>query len=330
MLIIWMIIAHSLTVAGIDSKDPLRYLRPPGWSTTCFIMLSGFTVAAVLGYHEKKKLDSASKLLLRALKIGIIAFGSNLLFKAASACLSKTLSTDYLLRIITFKEPWSISAFLVPTVFLLLASPTIIRVAMHVRPWQLLMAATAAGLCFDAFVRTRFIEAAAPKESLSAFAQPFTWIEIVYFLLYGLWGFAFGNMLKRKTSPKLAWPGILGSAALLLIFAHFQGEIRGMTGHFILPIARFVVTIDIVLVLSRVGAFLEIEKFINTLGQSALLIFILHRPLLQIGGYLLQRLLPQRVIALELISASLLFCFWIATLRKKHRTLSAALSTIGF
>jgi hypothetical protein len=330
MLIIWMIIAHALTVAGIDPTDPIEYLRPPGWSTTSFIALSGFTVAAVLIQNQRKGVQSASKLLVRAFKIGIIAFSSNFLFKALSAAFFGGLSTDYILRILIFKEPWSISAFLVPTVFLLLAAPTVIRIAMHVRPWQLLTAATAIGLCFDAYVRIRFAGTTAPMDTLGAFARPFTWVEITYFFMYGLWGFAFGNLLKRKTSPRLAWPAILSIAVLLLILADFHSQIRGTTGEFILPIARFVVTIEIVLVLSRLGTFFGLEQFINTLGQSALLIFVLHRPFLQMGGYVLQRFLPERAVALELISAALLFSFWIATLRKNHRSLSTLLSAMGF
>ncbi len=330
MLIIWMIIAHSLTVAGIDPNDPMRYLRPPGWSTTCFIILSGFTVAVALSDPEKKRSESASKLLMRALKIGAIAFGSNFLFKAMSAYPSNTLSTDYLLRILTFKEPWSLSAFLVPTMFFLLASPTIIRIATHVRPWPLLISATAIGLCFDEWVKMEFIKGTTARNLLGTLPQPATWIGILYFFLYGLWGFAFGNVLKRKSYSKLIWPVIVGSASLLLVVSDFQGNIREITDNFLLPAARFVVTMWMVLEVSRFGTFLGIERFINTLGQSALLIFILHRPFLQIGRYLLQGFMPERALALELMSISLLLCFWIAMLRKKHRNFSTLLSAMGF
>jgi hypothetical protein len=331
MLIIWMIIAHSLTIAGIDPNDPMRYLRPPGWSTTCFIILSGFTVAVALNNHEKRKRSgSASKLLLRALKIGAIAFGSNLLFKIMSAYSSKNISTEYLVRVLTFKEPWSISAFLVPTMFLLLVSPTIIRVANRMRPWHLLTAAVVIGLCFDEWVGMGNSGSLVQQDLLGALNQGFTWIGVLYFFLYGLWGFAFGNMLKRMQHQKSTWPVIVFSAVLVLLITRFQGNIQGITGHFLLPPARFVVTLAIVLTISRFGTFLGIERFINTLGQSALLIFILHRPFLQIGRYLLHGFLPERALALELISVSLLFSFWIAMMRIKHRNFSTLLSTIGF
>ncbi len=330
MLIVWMVIAHALTVARLDPNDLMQYLRPPGWATSCFITLTGFTIAVLFNFDPKsRKPGVASKLVWRAVKIGMIAFLSNLFFKFASACVSNSCSFDYFLRVLTFQEPWSISAFLVPTVLFLFVAPAVIRVATGIAPWKFLSLVTATGVLFDVYARLELSRNKMLMTFLGPMAETFTWIEILFFFLFGLWGFAFGNMLKKNECPKAVWTAIVCAAASLLLVAKVQRDVQWLTEQFMLPCARFIISMEIVLLLKNLGSFLEIEKFIGTLGRSALLIFILHRPLIQAGGMAFGGLMPDRALALELMAVALLCCFWIAFLRYKNRSFSTMLNAVG-
>jgi len=330
MLITWMIIAHSLTIAAIGQNDPMQYLRPPGWATTSFIMLTGFTVAAVFNFGPGLKDATRSpKLMRRAFQIGTVAFVSNLIFKLASSGVHGTASQDYVLRVLLFNEPWSISAFLLPTALILVMAPAMIRAAMRVKPKHFLMAATILGFSFDVIMRLVLHSARTSSIFANPFGKSFSWMEMLYFILYGLWGFAFGNMMKREALPQKAWPAIVFSAVCVLVVSQFSVHGHELAGEFLQPAARFVISLEIALILTRMETFLDIDAFLATLGQSALLIFVLHRPLLQICGRFLGGFLPDRALAVELIALVLLGCFGVAALRQKHQRFSTLLNALG-
>src|SRR5688572_29510190 len=122
----WMICAHAMTLAVLPAAHPLQLLRPRGWATTGFLMLTGFALAVS---HAPRGLSAslAQRLYRRSVQIAIIAVVSNIAFLLLRALVNGGWSAEEALAIVSLRTTWSISAILLPTAALLAMAPWLLR-----------------------------------------------------------------------------------------------------------------------------------------------------------------------------------------------------------
>ena len=76
LAVIWMIASHALGRAEIPPDHVLQWIRPHGWATYGFVMISGFSVALLFPWIENNAALIREKLWRRAFQIGAIAYVS--------------------------------------------------------------------------------------------------------------------------------------------------------------------------------------------------------------------------------------------------------------
>jgi len=330
LFVAWMIVAHALTLAGIGDQHPLQWLRPRGWATTCFVTLTGFSLGVLVEWSPAGGAVWARRLWRRALQIGAAAYLSNLLSGSLVAALEGRLSARYLPRLLAGGEPWSISAILLPTSLFLAASPAVLRAAARTSPGRLFGLVTA-GLCvLDAAQRLAPATGWAGEVNAWLFRSggPFQF-PILLYSLYAVWGLALGRLLRARRGAPASWGLLLaGAAGLTALRAPLEAAFA-LHVPSLQVASRFVLGLQIAALLQWAERRVPVNRFLSAMGQGALLVFLLHRPLLHVLHRLLHGVQPPAGRALLVIASTLAASYLIAAGRQRHPRLAAALRRYG-
>ena len=189
IFIYWMIVGHSLFLAGVPRQDLLHLLRMRGWATTCFIMLTGFSIAAIFDWTNNSTISK--KLFNRAKEIALAAYISNALYRIIESHINDELSFKRIIEVITFDYPWTISAILIPTIIVLIISPALLRIANRLKETYFLSATTILILIIGLFIDTL----PSTIKTFEIYQEIMGGGRIIYFpilpfSLYGIWSFS--------------------------------------------------------------------------------------------------------------------------------------------
>src|SRR5438093_13036845 len=80
LFLTWMICAHSMALIALPAGHPFQYLRPRGWSTIGFVMLTGLALAMVNLRRPSLPDGLDGALYRRSLQIAAIAVVSHMAF----------------------------------------------------------------------------------------------------------------------------------------------------------------------------------------------------------------------------------------------------------
>jgi hypothetical protein len=304
-----------MTLAALPLTHPLQYVRPRGWATPGFIMLTGFAVAAIYAGRSTLRARTTSKLYQRGALIGLVAVISNMAFLHARAIVEGTWTPARALRISTLQEPWSISGVLLATAIVLGLAPWLLRATARLGPPRVFALATALTLALDAAIRyapiswhastwftSLFIPVSVPGTSYLTF-------PLVFVVALAVWAFALGALVVGPSQrwALLGW-GILAIAALPTNIVHWSPSL--------LFEARLLIVLGALALLGRLAVCRIPFAALAMFGRSALLIFIVHRVILQAGVRVLAPL-RSSVLASVLIGVTLLVCLALAYSRDR-------------
>jgi hypothetical protein len=332
LFIVWMIAGHALTLAGVPLDHPLQWLRPIGWATVCFVLLTGITIPLVYDCRGGVRVRPGARRRLwrRAFEIGLIAFLSNFASRMITASLSGDLSLAYIWGVLTFQIPWSISAILIVTTCVLISAPTLLWLARRVRPLSLFLAVSILIVGFDLLLRGDGKWIAVPSglrqwlKDGGLFGFP-----VVPLVLYSFWIFSQANLAKQVYWTKglrgvIALFAVLvgGSLVIVMLDSRPLECIRWLT--------RFGMIIGIAIMIGKVRIFAAPKAVLGGLGRIGLFVFILHRPVLHIIFHALGGILSGPDLATVMMVLCLGAGLTVGIYRDRNAHFSLALRKWGF
>jgi hypothetical protein len=317
LFLVWMICSHSLTLAALPATHALQNLRPRGWATMGFVMLSGFAVGIIYA-HRRGRPETTTKLYRRSLTIALVAVGSNVAFQMARALVEGTWTPQAALAIVTLQRSWSISSALLSTAAVLAVSPLLLRTATRIGAPSLFALVTALAFALDGLIHYApadwrdtqwFMSLLAPRGTMESAYLPF---PVLLQFTMAVWGFAFGALIAPAPNARtLLGAGALGAIVLVAAQAGYSTPALLYESRLLLVIGAFALA-------SFVPALTPFRSLCALLGRSGLLIFIVHRIILQAGARTLTGL-PRQTLAVALIATALLICGGLAYAREHVR-----------
>lgn len=283
LLLCMMILSHSVTLATNKYNiDVLSIYVPRGWATSSFIMLTGFSVAFLFDW---RKFDGklVSKLIEKAIKLFIVMYVSNAFMKVAKTVLDGGIEELNTLMwwedLVVFNKGWTISGVLLPTAIFLAISPALFRLFAASKT-HLIVASTAI-ICIIISYFSLWSKTLAGNYWWDIFMiHGAGGFPVAIFLVYGVIGFALGNLTKDfNNEKKYVFLVGVGVVSVLLLF-QYADRYAQLSIFFIESVWRFLVLLGVGLVFS-----LYVPKYSNTLfafGKNSLFIFIFHRIFMQI------------------------------------------------
>jgi hypothetical protein len=304
LFLCWMMMSHALTLAAVGPDAWVQWLRPRGWSTIGFVMLTGFAVGTRYSSGVRRP---QAQWYARAAWLLAIAVASNVLFQVVQALVAGRLTAAVVAHTLTLTTPWSISAILLAPALTLASVPLLLRLRLVWTTRSLLFAATVLALVFDVAV------AGAPRSitpqpwfapfSLSRDgSQTYFGFPVVAAVVMSVWAFALGawrsdanragrpftvflmmSLVVLALRPWLPWPGVVVAAA------------------------RFGVSLLAVIVLAWLPGTVFLTRGLALLSRYSLQVFLLHRIVLHAAIYVLPPL-SGPVQALMLAFIALIVC----------------------
>jgi hypothetical protein len=312
LLIYWMVVAHALTLANIGKNSYLFYMRPQGWATTGFIMLSGFSLAIVFIGRGFSNSQLKYRLGRRAALLLAWALTTELLSRAVTDLRNPTVMWISLRTLFDPNKTWSISGFLLPT-FIIYGICTLASIYMrvpHLTTFLSLTFLSASIVGEGFFIRSQWL--------ISIFGAPIPLLTCL-----GFFGLGLGLASKRFALSKfLICVGITGSVFLLICSLHSMPKA-------VFIIGTFLITLGIGGILHKLPWITPLKKVLALMGRSSLLLFILHRFVLQIGAKLLPMMLIRQMFFITLLSMTLLFLIAICYIKEHNINLKKALKAAG-
>ncbi|MCP4234306.1 MAG: DUF1624 domain-containing protein [Aestuariibacter sp.] len=331
LLIAWMIISHSLGRAQISGDHILQWFRPHGWATFGFVMISGFSLGYLFKQTNDNKISLRSKIWKRAFQIGAAAYFSNLAFLTAKAYLSGDFNIMLFFNIASFQHPWGYSAILIPTTLLLLIAPFLLNIASRHQPSYLLIVTTIIISIVDTLLQTApsswqlnpFFQALFLRNDLTIF-------PIGSLLLYAIWTFFFANWLKHPSSQKHKWIITVIAGCILFTYIRTITPYSSSNPGFFAVASRFPIILIIGIAICNMPFLTTIRNALGRMGRSALLVYIFHRPFLQLLDVSLSGSLTKIELACTLMLICLAVSITICILKERNPGFRRRLKLIGF
>lgn len=331
----WMIVGHSLHIAGVPREDPLWFLRPGGWATTCFIMLSGLSIALVFFESSRGYIKSRNKLLHRTKEIAIIAYVSNLLFTCLKLILESSFSTEAFIKIALFQYPWGISAVLIPVVFVLLLSPLMMKIASVMSPWLLFTIM----VVLNGVVALIILYAPEPLQNNTFFQicflhtnqNPYEFFPFITFTSLSLFSFSVGVLLKKGLLKQKHWIYIMPISMVIFIGYKISPLMVTIVPEFIITFIKFFVGLGIAFIICHLKFLSFLQRILGLMGRSSLLIFIAHRIFIQSMNVGLSPIeLNVKSLALIMIITTLGVSILTCWIKESNKDIARRMKKIGF
>lgn len=273
LLLFWMVLGHAYHLTGRPASFPLDYLRL-GAATDSFVMLTGFVIAWI--YTPRPSSSSYQRSLIRrTLFVLAVAYASNLVFALARDFANREASLDNLIKMATFQRTWTISSILVATSLTIVASVALLSCVKKWSATAVLLCSTLALVGVHSF---RFLE-----------LPPSIWLDgvmdrtvfghsLIDLTIASAWAFSMAAWLsERRSAPKIWAAVILGSITCYAVSRwHFVPETVCAIAR---PPSQFLVSLWVV---SLIGIWMPfVGSALSVPGRHSLLVFLLHRVVLQ-------------------------------------------------
>jgi len=324
LFIFWMLAAHTLTLADVPADHFLQVLRPAGWSTLNFIMLTGFSLAIFYSTSSSLKQGTQGKLLRRALQVGVIALVSNFFFVILRYIAGGNLDASALFQILSLQTPWTISAVLLPTAIVLCASPFLLRTLFRIGPLPFFSLATVLVLLLECTVQyhvSSFRDVSWFSACFETDNAYFGGFPVIKMATFAIWSFGLGSLIRIVPVTKVTT--VLGALSLFLIALPWH------LPFFVVSAARFGLSVGGVALADGLKSIRGLLYPFRLLGRSSLLIFFLHRVLAQIGRPLLGVKLESGALGAILMLVTLGFCILACYVRESNLRIDTQLKRIG-
>jgi hypothetical protein len=316
LLIYWMVVAHALTLTDIGRDSWLFYLRPPGWSTHSFVMLSGFSIATILVGRGLSGAELRHRLGRRAWQLTFVTLGSEL----ASRLLGCVLRGDGWNRVFDPTAPWSISAILLPTIVVFAALAMTAPHFRAPRPLQFILTFLVLGL---------LVEWLGPVSADLGMGwmhdRRMLGFPILSFVVVGFVGFGLGLLAKPFDQ---VW--FLGGSATLGAVLFALHSRRLATDPLTYMVSTFLLSLGLGGALSSGAAPAFVKYWLALVGRSALLVFVLHRFFLQFGARTLGEALPKGFRFAVLLVVALAILTGICLAKERFARVRDFLRPLGF
>lgn len=327
--LIWMVLSHALGQAGIPLDHPLRFFSSRGWPTVFFVMVTGVTVAYL--YSTGKDQTPVNRLYRRGLEVAAIAIISNMLSLIARNLIEGTLDGPRLVSVLTLRAPWTISSALVPTAILLVLGPTILRALKCSSVAVGLLVATVLIAALNVFIETapaawrvdpsfRALFLAGPNQiPESYFAFPVAGMAAL-----GLWALTLGAAVPPS---KGLWGLVAAGTAGITVVSLVASGV-GWIDVLLMP-ARFTIFMMIVKLAQYISWGQSIRDWVMLLGRSSLLVFLLHRILIQLTARSLRGIMPSVPLYVVIAVVTLVGCTLAVHLREASGETHRSLRRLG-
>jgi peptidoglycan/LPS O-acetylase OafA/YrhL len=324
LLVMWMVVGHALTVARIPPTHPLQLLRPAGWSTICFAMLSGFALAVIYGRRDDALPVVRRRLWHRGTQLLVIAFVSNLVSLLITLWVSGNLSAAGVVSIVTFRVPWTISGILIATGLLVLASPGLLWLRRRFGALKLSLALLLGDMVADIVCPHLRLVRQALTATNWLFAFPvlpiFLWGAVVF-------GLADLEGWLRRQRDRRIWVAAGIVAVPVLAVAAWPPFLPAFPS--IAALSRLAVIVGLASAVSRLEMLTRVKVGLMAVGRSSLPLFLLHRPLLRMTDLLLHGRIPAEGAALMMIAGVGTSMVVLGLFRPRAPALSVALRRVG-
>jgi fucose 4-O-acetylase-like acetyltransferase len=318
LYLFWMVCTHSLTLASPSAASPIQAFWPLGWATNGFVMLTGLVLGARYLQPERRRAY------YRAAQIALVAVISNILFLLARRAVEGNLNAASAADAILLRSPWSISSVLLPTAAIVFLSPVLQR-AMLAKGSAFMLAALLAVMILIELA----VEYLLPDkwEMLARFGssdEKYFSFPIVSLLRFSVVAYAWGSFLSaRPDSRRIMSAGAIIGTALLLV-SYWVAEPR-----FLAAFSRFAIVTGAMAALANHELLGAARSLLGVLGRASLLVFILHRVVLQSSTRVLNDWVSGPPLLLALIVVTLISCYVIARARDEMPAVSHGLRRIG-
>lgn len=278
LLILWMVLAHALTVSGIGRDSLLFYVRPPGWSTHGFVMLSGFSLATVIIGRGFSGPAMRRRLARRAGQLLAVALATELASRAARWLIDGR--TAPVLALFDPSAHWSISAVLLPPAALFGIAAVVAPHLRAPRPLEFVALLVGLGALID------LLGPVSADYGLHWLVEGgVLGFPVLTFVVLAFLGLGLGLVAQRLAGRWFAPAGAAVGALLLGL------QELGILGWPVLYyLSTFLLPLGAVIVLGGQFEDRVPVRALALMGRSALLVFVLHRPVLHFGAWALQGL----------------------------------------
>jgi hypothetical protein len=286
LLFLLMTNTHALLLSkvSLDSFWHSAYWLPHGWSTVCFILLSGYTMGFLLPWQGHQAVTRA-KLLRSSRDILVVMFVSNVVFLAlhhvSDGSQQALLHWRWWWGLLTFETPYSLSAILLPTGVLLLLAPQLFALEeAHPRLFLVLVVLVTVGVAWGqmqtaSHPQPRLLELLLHGERLG--------VPVLLMLAYGSFGIAVGRCSRRLPTMRV-WLAIISVAGFILLqilhILYPQSAFARVLGTSLLPPTKLAIVMIVSWLLLHMR-WQRLAVFFRLIGFYALFAFIVHRLLLQ-------------------------------------------------
>jgi hypothetical protein len=315
MLIYWMMVAHALSLSEVDSSSLLNYLRPRGWASSNFIILSGFSLAVVFLGRSLSGQVLKARLGKRALQLLAWAIATELLSRFFTGFLLASNEQFSLKALLDPFRTWSISAFLLP-VFVLFGLASLLAPYLKSPPIIPYLGIT--------FIATLLIgEHIIPLERMVASINEVLSIRTIFLTSFAFFGVGAGLLFKCFRMPIfLSCLGFIGITIVVLsYFYQFPAAIH--IG------ATFCVTLSGCKLLQTIPKAGALKYILGLMGRSALLIFIAHRLVMQTIEKLAAHALKGSSLFFLLMLSTLFILISICYVKEHSPWMRASLKRVG-
>lgn len=309
-----MFVAHVLAISGAGANSLLSSFYLPGWSTTNFVMLSGIALA-LMGARKKRNWNR------RAFQLVVISYVSNVAFIALSAHLSGWRFDSYeWTEALLLRFPWTISAILLSTAALLFTIAPLEKLSERFSPSVIFAALTlvAAGVArFGSALPFHFTESLTFK-ALFEFHNPTFVFPLGLLFFLGVWAYSLGAVVSRMKFSSMT----AGLTLFCLVSFVFREQWPALYAF------RFTATLLVAMLLTFLTPVSRFTGLMSLLGRSSLLVFLLHRLVLELEKWALQGV-PSATRALGMFISALLILLVVCGAREKYQDFGRALKRVG-
>jgi hypothetical protein len=327
LFVTWMLIAHSLALARIPPDHWMQGLRPAGWATVCFVMLTGFGLAVVNLSRPSLPEGLGRRLYRRALQLVVIAYVSNLASEAITSAINGTLSLAYLRDVACFNVSWTISGSLIPIAITVALAPSLIYVARRIHPAYLFLSVTVLGaVASSQSTIPGPFGGGVSMATLTNASGPFG-VHSGHLVLLSVCTFTLGGLTATVRASFRPWLLPTAAASALLSLGMSPGS--GSATAFFRDLCIFVVSVGAVGILFSVPELVVLRHPLKLLGRAALLVFLFHRVLLHAVAAVLRPALEREALAWCLIAIALAACFGVGYAKHRFAEFRLVLARVG-
>jgi hypothetical protein len=276
ILLFLMISTHAVLLSGVSEESLFKssWWLPRGWGTAGFIILSGFSVAVIVG-ADRARLQATR---IRARRLLLVALASNVVFVAAKYAvtgrLANLLDPGCWWGVVTMRIDPSISAILLPTSLALTVMPPLVRIKQR---WSIAgLACVVLPLFVGAWMLHDHGASVMPANALMDMllfggVAGFPILPLAASAGAGLLiGFCWRHLVQECPAPMMMW--VYGAAAVMYLASTQIAFVHPFSA-----LLRVLIVIGVAWLISTMPL---VRQPLALLGGQSLFVFLTHRAIM--------------------------------------------------